>query len=714
MINWKHIWLDFLCPTMLAVVLFCVGFHVWDMDFSIPMIYSGKDDFTHGSFLIRALHWENSIWTDMHLGFPYMAEMYAFPHVPFLAVLWGYLLGLFTNSYGIAVNTYFLMTYVLATVVFAKVSRSLLMISYSASWVGGLLYAFSFFHLAHGLGGHFTAISYGMVPVVVWLCIRIASAQTINWGRKKIIVILIGLLVLCLSDPFYAFWGCILILIAGMYALFNYRHVNSNYRIAVFLLLFIVMVTGMLLFPAILYALTNHVQTAERTAFETWWWGLNIPSLFAPLTTENNIVLSWIRRTYIEGNVNPYLNIDYLGVFGIIGLFFLVYQLFLHQRKNEILEQLARFNACTIIVGVSGGIGLFIAVFFTAKIRVYDRISVYVYCFVILAFLYLLNSFISQYINVMKSSVYYILLVFVISFHLYDMQYFFHSELEHICVGPASKIGGDKRYYKKLSDIYEADREVVDFITKNISPKAKVLYLPYLDFPEEGKVGNYAKAVGVRFFSKDIYISSGNVYGTYNAELMKLKYDTENFKKILSYAEQDGYDVIIVDKVALKKPVQYIGKLQDILGISPVFDTAHWSLFTLANKQKGQYGELESISSIKWCKGFYGEEYEGNVPYQWASKNAVCWILSDSKRKFKLRFSLRVYGNEDTDITINGCGIRERVHVPSGVEVPVELYVDLSKGYQLDFMSSIRDKKTDVLSGRMLNFMVRDYKIEEE
>ena len=710
---WRNIWLDVFFPALLTLVLFCVGYHVWDMNIFVPMVYSGMDDFTHGSFLMRALHWDCSVWTDSHLGYPYEAEMYAFPHVPFAAVLMGYILGMFTDSYGLAVNIYFLMTYILATAVFTKVAQSLIGVSYRISLLGGLLYAFSFFHLAHGLGGHFTAICYGMVPFVIWLCVLIAASKPIDINIGNKIIVTVGLFVLCISDLFYAFWGCILLTIAGLYAWFNYRHVNKNYNVAIVSIVMIVLFTGILLLPAINYALSHYVQTAQRTAFEAWWWGLSLPSLFAPMTTEHNLFLSWLRRKYLEGNVNTSLNIDYLGVTGCIGFIYLVFTLFTCRSKDKVIDQLSRFNAWTIVIGLSGGIGLFIAVYFTAKVRVYDRISVYVYCFAMLAFVFLLNKLINKYKQLKKSSICFMFLSLVLVFHLFDMQYFFHKELEIKCIGPVHKLeGGEKGYYQALTDAYEGDKQVVDYITNSISPQAKVLYLPYLDFPEEGKVGNYAKAVGMRFFSKNIYVSSGNVYGTYNAELMKMKYDTDNFDHILAYAGNDGFDVIVVDKSALKMPLDYINSLRKTLAVSPVLDTKYYSVFKLNGERK--HKDIESVYTIKWCKGVYGEEYDGVVPFQWARQNVICWILCDDREKYKMTFTVRVFGDEATELSIMGCGINERVHVSPNTEVPVELEVDLSRGYQLELTSSVQDKQPDILSGRMLNFMIRDYRLEKE
>ena len=97
---------DYFVASIFFIIVEVIAFQLWRFDFGAPYYYEKTDDLCHGMYIIRAMHGDLNVWTDSMAGYPYGANSYAFPLIPWMAVLWGYIVGLFSDNYAWGINVY--------------------------------------------------------------------------------------------------------------------------------------------------------------------------------------------------------------------------------------------------------------------------------------------------------------------------------------------------------------------------------------------------------------------------------------------------------------------------------------------------------------------------------------------------------------------------------------------------------------------------------
>ncbi len=683
-------------PTVLTLIVFAIAYGIWRIDFTAPLNYAWSDDLNHGSLVLRAMHGDLTLWTDEFLGYPYGLKQYAFPHIPWAAVLWAYLCGRFTQNYPFVINSYYILGYCLTTLLFFYAAHKL-KISYWVSVFGGLFYAFFQYHELHGIQ-HLTASSYYAVPLIICICMMICSDEKIQADRKTIMMIVGSSVLISVSDMFYAFWGCMLIGLCGIYAFINkkYKHLG----LAAVTLVLIGSVTLLLLSPSIIYGLSHETFTAKRSASETIEWGLKLVSLIIPKLDGHP--LSFIKEKYISGGIRSGENIDnYLGIIGIIGMLFLCIIPFVRNtkiREKDNIKKLSILNVLTILIGLSGGIGLVVSVLITSKIRTYNRITVYVLCFAVLGFCMLADELIRRW-HLNQTSVI-IMLSCLLFVHLIDMQYFSITTNE------------SEWPYKSMSaERYHQDEMFIAALKEMMPEGSKLLYLPYVNFPEnktETTYSNYTRGIITDLFDSGFYSSFGLIYGTTEAMLMETKYHTQDAEQIISYAVSDDFDYVLIDEKILETENYNTLKdeLSKLLDTDPILRQDDYTVFPISEDVKARYADVNN-NTIMFCEGFYMKEGDDQNWWIWAKKEAKVYIESDEDSTV-LGFDLSGYGEKEREIRITGCGVDETYHLLAGENKTVSLVLDLSQDNVLMFESSA-ENESEGSEARTLNFMIKNW-----
>lgn len=691
-----------LIPAILTFLIWFIINQGWKIDFSKPIVYWGGDDFLHNMVIKKAVLGKD-IWTDEHLGYPFRQQMYGFPLIPFMGVWIGYIVGLFTDNYAIATNIYIISMIVMAAVSFSYVAEKLKITKMNAV-LGGIMFAFCQYAAIHG-SSHFTALCYWTIPLFVLLCYYVYTGDYSDTKYWKIQVILICYLGAS-SDPFYAFFACFFLLICALAAVLKGN--IKNFCLGIKFILGIVVSMIFNLFPSIANTICygSLTESVNRTASEAITWGLKLVTLVMPFNGDH--ILSGLTQKYIKEGLPTGENIcNYLGIFGIIGFVLLVISLIEKEWIKQVLGiKEAQFyfivvmNLFAILLGVSGGIGTAFAVLVTPAVRVYNRISIYIYFFSILSVLFIADRYIIKG-GLRLEKKYIVVATVIVIVHLLDMQVY--------------KMVLD---YSEMNEQYEEDYELTVKIEESIGREGRVLQLPYLSFPEnytESGKGNYLKSLNGWFHSNSLYWSGGALQGTPADSILRERYSIKNMDEIVLYALQDSYDGIYVDTAAYVNAESIIADLERITGQTPIMNKSGSVYFFNIQSLKRDEIHTSKVYLYTGTGFFEKEQHESEGYWQWSQQESKLYLYNNSEDTIagRLIFDANTLASGGYTLSINTG--QEMVHIQISDEnsqyvVPITVF----PGNNEIVFTTDASLITPSQDSRALSFRIRNYYYEED
>ena len=367
-------------------ILTCV-LRLWEADLNIPFCFAGDS--------LCAQAWMKSVqehgWFlhNPSLGAPWGSDLYDFPMTDNLHFGLVRALALFVRSPGLLFNLYVLVQFpLIACCTFFVLQR--LEVSRGPAIVGGILYAFLPFHMARDFSHVFLA-SYYLVPFQVLLMVRLGQGSSFAWsgGRWRRTVGYVSLLVLCFliagAGVYYAFFGCILLLISGCFATLQGRGWQGFARACTLCLVIAVSVLVHLT-SQIDYVLKSgpNPQSIVRDPADAELYGLKIAHLLLPVTGHRAQQLADMKARYLAGSRLNNENSDAsLGFLASAGFLFLLFHA-LRRRASTgnarrlALDTLAIVNLAAILLATIGGFGVLLSLFVTSMIRAYNRVCVFI------------------------------------------------------------------------------------------------------------------------------------------------------------------------------------------------------------------------------------------------------------------------------------------------------------------------------------------------
>jgi hypothetical protein len=624
-------------------ILFCF-LELYHLDINIPLTYSGGDDFfaLNTAKTVKDTGW---IFENNNLGAPFGTKNYDYPSLlldNFDAFVLKILVNI-TNSIAAAVNLQFILLFPLISIISYLVFRSL-KVKNVLSILGGLTYAFSPYIFLRGM--HHTVLStYEFIPLSVLLCIWIfedAKFYKISKDffkyKKNYIAILFALLIANNGIAYYPFFTCFFLLITGFSKAINDKSMKAIYR-SVALVFTITIILLLNLIPTFSYMLKEGTNTlaVSRSRIDAEIYGLKIIQLFLPVNAHGIGILNSVISQY---NTNAPLvnenNCSYLGVVGILGFVALLFMLFYKKIDNslkQVLKLLAELNISAILLATIGGFGSIICIFITSMIRCYNRISIFILFFSILA-VCLLVTYI--YNNTSHKKIILMAAIFIFS----------GSILE--------QFPGTVPAYTITKSSYNSDKAFIEKIENNVSEGAMIFQLPYHQYPESGTVNNmkdYQLLTGY-LLSDNLKWSYGGMKGRqsdiWNSMISAL--DTVTMVKAISVA---GFEGIYIDKRAYTDEEfnQLSNALTNIIKEPPIFsDNNNLAFFNMATFNKDYYSQytddeldkikkqILNINTFSLGDGF--SVIEGEKPNQWM------WLSNDAK------LIVNNYSNNDSEYNL--------------------------------------------------------------
>ncbi|CAH1223464.1 OB-fold nucleic acid binding domain-containing protein [Paenibacillus sp. JJ-223] len=629
--------LEYVSCLVITIISMYYVLQINDFDMSLPYIYSG--DGLSTSLFIKGMIENGWYNTNPSVGAPFGLEMYDYPlggdNFQYLVMK---VLSLFNSDYIWVMNMYYFLTFPLCMLASFAVFRQL-NVNYFFSMSFSLLYTFLPYHIIRV--GHLFLLGYYAVPLIIMVMIWIVkhpdflfvkgehTQKRFNYHLNlnlKFIAALVICILIGSTGAYYAFFSCFFLLIIGLIQVFTEK--KSINLLKSMLLIFLI--AGTLLCnvsPSIVYKLSHSQDGSISSArnFEAAEvYGLKVVQLLLPTTNHN---VEWIKEKKDEYNSKaPLVNENdtaSLGLIGSVGFIFLLFILLFKKRSNNELEKINRslsiMNISAILLGTIGGFGVLFAALVSAQIRSYNRLSIYIAFFSLLALA--LNMDIWTKKKLKKSRIAWIVAVsLLISLvGIYDQSTHPLQSKEVI----ASGYNNDAAFVERISDIM---------------PKESMIFqIPYVSFPEGeslNNMGNYDLLKGY-IHSSDLKWSFGSMKNSYADRWMK-ELVQQPVKEALNILVHTGYTGIYIDRTGYSS--DYDKKLEseilNILQITPIESDnkmlAFYDLRDYSDKLKGTVNEQE------WNKK--KEEFTSKIPYGTEVKitGEENWELVQSKEGYRI------------------------------------------------------------------------------
>jgi phosphoglycerol transferase len=426
----KNIWKAigaYAVAVALCLIILAWAMKLWDADLRIPFFYGGDvfRDVLQASAWIKGVIDNGWYQHNSFIGMPAGQDMYDFTITASLDFTIIKLITFFAPNYAMTLNLYFLLTFPLTTLTTMLVLRQL-KVSYASSIVGSLLFTFVPYHFLRG-EEHLFLSAYYMIPLIVMVILWIYTDKSFLFNAdknnsklrfgllnyKSMISIIICILVSS-TCIYYAFFSCFLLVIAGVSSSISQK---NKYPLLTSGILIAVIIIGGLInaSPALIYQheYGSNPEVAIRGPEEAEYYGLKIIQLLMPINGHRIPFMANIADKYCR--TAPLVNenkFSSLGIIGSLGFLILIGWVFyrlsgglnvnvnvkLNNTINE-LNGLSILNLSAVLLATIGGFGAIFNYAIYSQLRCYNRISIFIAFFSLLAVILLLEIFSQKHIK---------------------------------------------------------------------------------------------------------------------------------------------------------------------------------------------------------------------------------------------------------------------------------------------------------------------------
>lgn len=550
----------------LCIAILIWVFRLWEADLKFPFQYGG--DAALMGMLIKGIIDNGWYQINPYLGMPYGQLMYDFPlgNFDFIVIK---ILSIFSSDYAVVMNLYYLLTFHLTTMTAMYAIRRL-GIGAAPAIVGSLLFTFTPYHFLRG-ENHLLLSAYYMLPLMIMVIMWFYSPPPwplhLEGGGVKSIMkpSWIAALVICLltssTFAYYPFFSCFFLLVAG---LTSYLRWGERERAGVALLLILVICTGVLinLAPSIIYDLQNgpNPEVGVRSPMQSEVYGLKIIQLLLPISGHRIPQMAEIADSYAKSM--PLVNENSFAALGIVAgggfLLLILGALFWcagGRGDHNLLRGLSTLNISAVLLATIGGFGVIFASLITPQIRCYNRISIFIAFFSILALLLVLEILFDRSPSFKGKPARYGLLLLILIVGVLDQS-------SPAFVPPYCAIKGE----------FLADEEFIQSVEDVMPEGAMIFQLPYVPFPEHPlviRIRGY-EPIKAYLHSQSLRWSYGAMKGR-DADAWQRSVAEKNLVDMTNDLSLAGFQGIYVDGYGYQDGGLAITKeLSELLGVQPI------------------------------------------------------------------------------------------------------------------------------------------------
>lgn len=384
-------------------------YRVWDRDLAIPI--DGVADGRQMSALVKTIADHGWYLQNPDLGAPFGQQLYDFPNAgettQILAIR---VLTLFTDRFGLVVNSYYLLGFSAVAVVAYLAFRSLRFTRLIAAALS-LLYAFLPYHFSHG-ESHLLRSTYVSAPIACLIALWVLSYRTkllrdpagpwrpwtalrgnVNWPRVAMLCAMA--VAVSLTETMTTFFLAVLVVLAS---LLNASRERSLCAIVPGVLVVSVLAGtfALALTPNLLYwrDVGRNPVAAKRIAIEQELYGLKLSQLMLPIDEHRSQTLRSVQRDAVDQTPVPSEGGQQLGLIGALGLVGLLVGIVTRgipkrlDRALEARDVLWRASGLLALIlmlcATISGFAFLASMFGLAQIRVWNRVVVLIAFFALI------------------------------------------------------------------------------------------------------------------------------------------------------------------------------------------------------------------------------------------------------------------------------------------------------------------------------------------
>ena len=647
--------LYYLLVSVISISFFSLASKIWTRDLNVPWSYSG-DSFMTASQIKGYLE-DGSFLINNKIGAPYGANFSDFPSSDtlFLGII--SIISFFTKNWQVVLKLLFMISFPLTAItaffVFRYFGRTAVV-----SVAGAVLFALLPYHFIRGINHLFLAC-YFTVPLGVLIAIELMNGNFILSFKdrkstlKSLLFISSCILIGC-SGIYYSFFSCFIISLAGIIGIIERKPLKKVAVCLIPLMLIFLTVTANLA-SSIIYTKNNgaNAEVALRSPKESELYGLKITQLLLPVTGHKISFLAQVKNLYRNFPLVNENDSASLGIIGSSGFVILLIMLFAERNSNadnNLLKNLSDLNVGAVLLATIGGFSSVFAMLITSKIRAYNRISVFIAFFSILAVITLFDIFFDKFIRKARNFVAWLVIPTIIFV---------------MVIGAADQIP-NMGLAKDIKNEYFSDREFIQRIETVLPKDSMIFQLPYVPFPENPPVfrmGDYELFRGYLHSTK-LRWSYGVIRGR-PGDLVYRNICSMPVEKMLDAVSLYGYSGIYVDTFGFADEGNLISTdLQRLIGQKPLisengrllfFDLSKYNdKITLryigVNKEelKNKIAGLNRIKLI-WQPGFCEEENNGNSKLCWCSQQGELLLINQFSKPKRVQISANIYSRAEED-----------------------------------------------------------------
>jgi phosphoglycerol transferase len=461
---------------------------LWNADLGAPFRYTQLDDTKFYLMLIRSVIRHGWFGAGSSLGAPFGQQLADFPqgadNLNFLLIRG---LTVFSSNPATVADLFFLLTFPLVAVSAFLVMRKLA-VSRGPATVAAVLFALLPYHFYRGQS-QLLLSAYYSVPLSAYLFISVfigesrflrrtgSHRRVTSWLSWRSVSTVLLCAVIASAGLYYAVFGLVLLSAAALVALIAKRG-RRAIADALGCVLAIGVVLGINLAPSFIYRAEHGSNPAiVRHLGETELLALKPAQLLLPVQGHRLPFLNSVNNEYGKESSAAYCEQCYetLGTVGDIGFLYLIAGgLAALLGAGAILARSRLYPAAslgvflTLLIATAGGFASLFAYFVTADIRAWNRMSLFIAFFSLMAAALLLQAGVAR-LGRWRSAIPWALLATVVV----------------LVLGILDETGEDfVPGYRSARAEYNSDGAFFGQVERRIGAGASVFELPYVPFPE--------------------------------------------------------------------------------------------------------------------------------------------------------------------------------------------------------------------------------------
>ena len=536
-------WKTIVCVIVLVLLTGFFAVYITD-GFGLPGQVELEGDGLLGEMLVKSISENGPVGNliNERIGAPERSTLVETPFLDWIYVFEVWIISFFVKNPGV-ISIIFLWTgYILAALTMFYLMKKL-KFKNSISFVFGLLFSFSTYHSYHGLEQG-SLSNYFLVPIAVLLAIYIATrgiddtvlSMSPKEKRNHIWLAFLALL-LGFTNIYFVAFGLIFMVVGFLYRIIKGGINKKQWKYLVYPGLTLVGV-AVSLAPKIIFTL-RHGETgvAVRNFMDAETYGLRLLQMILPAVFSQFEKWTGITNKYMmKLPMATEACFAAIGLIAVAGFFFLCgYLIVNYVKKPKEKNTLLHISSLNVLIGVlfavSGGFGMVFNFFVTAEIRSYNRITIYIICFCLIAIAVLLQKYAKK--KVVLGTV----LAVLLDVGALDQVSYYESD-----------------YWEKRGKVAENYAKFYSQVEDVMEEGDMIYQIPFVGFPEQPSLNNLScyQPLSGYVYTDTLRWSHGGMWGR-NMQALYLWKDNGLSQAFIDDIRKSGFEGVCIDMNGFKE-----------------------------------------------------------------------------------------------------------------------------------------------------------------